>query len=85
MAPRPPGRPCHASARGAGLTWCLWLGLRFAAVAQGVFSATWGRPVVFEDLAPHLVDPDDGGLPEILTVEAHESLGIRCGGRMAAA
>jgi hypothetical protein len=54
-------------------------------VAQGVFSATWGRPVVFEDLAPHLVDPDDGGLPEILTVEAHESLGIRCGGRMAAA
>jgi hypothetical protein len=40
-------------------------------------SATWDRPVVFEDTAPRLVDLDGDGRPEILTVEAHEELGAR--------
>jgi hypothetical protein len=48
-------------------------------------STTWDRPLVFEDTAPRLVDLDDDELSQILAVEAHESLGLRCGERMAAA
>jgi hypothetical protein len=40
-------------------------------------SATWSRPVVFEDTAPRLVDLDGDGRPEIVTVEAHERFGAR--------
>jgi hypothetical protein len=38
---------------------------------------TLDRPVVFEDTAPRLVDLDGDGRPEIMTVEAHETLGAR--------
>jgi hypothetical protein len=40
-------------------------------------SATSDRPMVFEDTAPRLADLDRDGRPEILTVEAHETLGAR--------
>jgi hypothetical protein len=40
-------------------------------------TATSDLPVVFEDLAPRLADLDGDGWPEIVTVEAHESLGAR--------
>lgn len=39
--------------------------------------AEWAAPVVFEDTAPRLVDLNDDGRPEIVTVEAHESRGAR--------
>ncbi len=38
---------------------------------------TWDVPVVFEDLSPRLADLDGDALPEIITVESHESLGAR--------
>jgi len=39
--------------------------------------ATWDAPVVFEDLAPRLTDLDGDGVPEIVTIESHETLGAR--------
>ncbi len=41
------------------------------------FRTTWDAPVVFEDLAPRLVDLDGDAVREILTVESHDRSGAR--------
>ena len=37
----------------------------------------WDAPMVFEDVAPRLVDMTGDGAPEVLVVESHERLGAR--------
>lgn len=40
-------------------------------------SARWARDIVFEDLAPRVVDVDGDGAPEVVVVESHETQGAR--------
>ncbi|MEN8682423.1 VCBS repeat-containing protein [Marivita sp.] len=40
-------------------------------------SARWARDIVFEDLAPRVVDVDGDGAPEVVVVESHEAQGAR--------
>ncbi len=40
-------------------------------------SARWGDDMVFEDLAPRVVDVDGDGAPEVVTVESHSQRGAR--------
>lgn len=40
-------------------------------------SARWARDIVFEDLAPRVVDVDGDGAPEVVVVESHENQGAR--------
>ena len=40
-------------------------------------SARWAQDIVFEDLAPRVVDVDGDGAPEVVTIESHESRGAR--------
>lgn len=40
-------------------------------------SARWARDIVFEDLAPRVVDVDGDGAPELVVVESHEAQGAR--------
>ena len=42
-----------------------------------IVRTTWDAPVVFEDLAPRLIDLDGDAIPEIITVEAHDQNGAR--------
>lgn len=42
-----------------------------------LLAVTLRAPLVFEDLAPRLVDLDGDGAPEVLTVESHERLGAQ--------
>lgn len=42
-----------------------------------VVSLSWRDTIVFEDVAPRLVDLNGGGNPEIIVVETHENLGAR--------
>ncbi len=41
------------------------------------FSLEWSKQIVFEDTEPLLVDLDDDGSIELLTVESHEEFGSR--------
>ena len=109
-APRLRSRIWRGLARGAWLTFGLWLG--GAAAAEGPVSAryegpteryphavlgdaveytvlsitladgttqrtTLGAALVFEDLAPRLVDLTGDGIAEIITVESHQAQGAR--------
>ena len=40
-------------------------------------SAGWAQDIVFEDLAPRVVDVDGDGAPEVVVVESHETRGAR--------
>lgn len=40
-------------------------------------SARWAQDIVFEDLAPRVVDVDGDGAPEVVVVESHETQGAR--------
>jgi hypothetical protein len=40
-------------------------------------SARWAEEVVFEDIAPRVVDVDSDGAPEVVAVESHETKGAR--------
>jgi len=40
-------------------------------------SATWPDTLVFEDTSPRVIDLDDDGSPEVITVESHEQRGAR--------
>ncbi|SNS62095.1 FG-GAP repeat domain-containing protein [Antarctobacter heliothermus] len=42
-----------------------------------VLRRRWDAPLVFEDVAPRLWDVTGDGLPEIVTVESHETRGAR--------
>ncbi len=37
----------------------------------------WAQDIVFEDLAPRVVDVDGDGAPEVVTIESHETQGAR--------
>ena len=39
--------------------------------------AVWGDEMVFEDIAPRVVDVTGDGAPEVVVVESHQSLGAR--------
>ena len=40
-------------------------------------AARWAQDIVFEDLAPRVVDVDGDGAPEVVVVESHETQGGR--------
>lgn len=51
--------------------------LRLALSDGRRLAVTLSPPLVFEDLAPRLVDLDGDGAPEVLTVESHARLGAQ--------
>lgn len=40
-------------------------------------SARWAQDMVFEDIAPRVVDVDGDGAPEVVVIESHETRGAR--------